>query len=134
MYLVKDGVLKNIILNTYYSKMLNTVSNGRASGLTNTYFEPGKISYKNLFENEKKIILITDVMGSFGNPITGEFSCGASGFYFEKNINFPINNFTLAGKITDIFKNIVLADDLEFKYSKNSPTALIKEGLRVGGL
>ena len=67
-------------------------------------------------------------MGAFGNAITGEFSCGAIGIYYEKNISYPVNNFTLGGKIENIFNNIVLADDLEFKYSKNCPTALITEG------
>ena len=73
-------------------------------------------------------------MGSFGNPTTGDFSCGATGVYYEGNDSYPINNFTVGGKLKDIFKNIVLADDLEFKYSKNSPTVLIEEGLVVGGI
>ena len=132
--LVKNGILNNIILNTYYSKMLNINSNGRSGGLTNTYFETGKISYNDLFKDYKKLILITDIMGSFGNPITGDFSCGATGIYFEKDESYPINNFTLGGKVNDIFKNIVLANDLEFKYSKNCPTALVQEGLVVGGV
>ena len=29
--------------------------------------------------------------------------------------------------------NLVLANDLKFKYSKNSPTAIVEEGLVVGG-
>ena len=132
--LVKNGFLNNIVLNTYYAKMLNINSNGRSDGLTNTYFEPGKIAYKNLFNDYKKVILVTDIMGSFGNPTTGDFSCGATGIYFENNESYPINNFTLAGKVEDIFKNIVLVNDLEFKYAKNCPTALIQEGLVVGGV
>jgi PmbA protein len=132
--LITNGTLSSIILNTYYSKMLNINSNGRAGGLTNTYFESGKVSYNDLFKDFKNVLLITDIMGSFGNSITGDFSCGATGIYFENNENYPINNFTLAGKIEDIFKNIVLANDLEFKYAKNCPTALIKEGLVVGGV
>jgi len=133
MYLVKNGVLKNIILDSYYSRMLNKESNGRASGLSNTFFEPGKYSYEDLFSSAKKLILITDIMGAFGNATTGEFSCGATGIYFDNDGFYPINNFTLGGKIENIFNNIILANDLEFKYSKNCPTALISEGLVVGG-
>jgi PmbA protein len=133
MYLVKNGILKNIILDSYYAKMLNKKTNGRASGLSNTFFEPGKHSYEDLFDCGKKLILITDIMGAFGNSTTGEFSCGATGVYYEKDSFYPINNFTLGGKIKNIFNNIILANDLEFKYSKNSPTALIPKGLVVGG-
>jgi len=133
MYLVKNGILKNIILDSYYSKILNKKSNGRASGLSNTFFEAGKRSYEDLFNCGKKLILITDTMGAFGNPTTGEFSCGATGIYYEKDFFYPVNNFTLGGKIENIFNNIILANDLEFKYSQNCPTALIVEGLVVGG-
>jgi PmbA protein len=133
IYLVKNGVLKNIILDSYYSRMLNKESNGRASGLSNAYFEPGKYSYEDLFNSTKKLILITDTMGAFGNATTGEFSCGATGIYFDNAGFYPINNFTIGGKIENIFNNIVLANDLEFKYSKNCPSALITEGLVVGG-
>ena len=133
IYLVKNGILKNIILDSYYAKMLNKKTNGRASGLSNTFFEPGKHSYEDLFDCGKKLILITDIMGAFGNATTGEFSCGATGVYYEKDSFYPINNFTLGGKIKNIFNNIILANDLEFKYSKNCPTALIPKGLVVGG-
>ena len=133
IYLVKNGVLKNIILDSYYSRMLNKESNGRASGLSNTFFEPGKHSYEDLFNSAKKLILITDTMGAFGNATTGEFSCGATGIYFDNDGFYPINNFTLGGKIENIFNSIILANDLEFKYSKNCPSALITEGLVVGG-
>jgi len=133
IYLVKNGILENIILDSYYAKMLNKESNGRASGLSNAFFVPGNKSYKDLFDCGKKLILITDIMGAFGNATTGEFSCGATGVYYEKDFSYPINNFTLGGKIENIFNNIILADDLEFKYSKNCPTALVTEGLVVGG-
>ena len=133
MYLVKNGILKNIILDSYYAKILNKKSNGRASGLSNTFFEAGKSSYEDLFNCGKKLILITDIMGAFGNPTTGEFSCGATGIYYEKDFFYPVNNFTIGGKIESIFNNITLANDLEFKYSENCPTALIAEGLVVGG-
>ena len=53
MYLVKNGILKNIILDSYYAKMLNKESNGRASGLSNTFFEPGKYSYEDLFDSRQ---------------------------------------------------------------------------------
>ena len=46
-------------------------------------------------------------MGNFGNTTTGEFSCGAAGVYYENGDNFPINNFTLGGKLEDIFMNLI---------------------------
>ena len=44
-------------------------------------------------------------------------------------ITNPISEITIAGNFNDIFKNITLANDLEFKFSTNSPTLLLKEWL-----
>ena len=45
---------------------------------------------------------------------------------------YPVSEITIAGNFKEMFKNIILADDLEFKYSTNSPTMLIS-GMTVGG-
>ena len=47
-------------------------------------------------------------------------------------ITNPISEITIAGNFNDIFKNITLANDLEFKFSTNSPTLLV-EGMVVAG-
>ena len=45
---------------------------------------------------------------------------------------YPVSEITIAGNFNEMFMNISLANDLEFKYSTNSPTMLIK-GMTVGG-
>ena len=58
---------------------------------------------------------------------------GATGFLVEnEEFRYPINEFTIAGNFKEIFKNITLANDLEFEYSINSPTMMI-EGMVVAG-
>ena len=67
------------------------------------------------------------------NLVTGDYSVGATGFMVEDGIfKYPVSEITIAGNFNDIFKNITLADDLEFKYSTNAPTMLI-EGMTVAG-
>ena len=44
----------------------------------------------------------------------------------------PINEITIAGNFKDMFQNITLANDLEFRYATNSPTMMI-EGMVVAG-
>ena len=48
-------------------------------------------------------------------------------------LTYPVSEITIAGNFIEMFKNTVLANDLEFKYSTNSPTMLIS-GMTVGGL
>ena len=131
--LIDHGVLKHYLVDTYNGKKLNLKSNGRSGGTTNLYFEKGSISYKDLLKLNKKTLYITETIGHGSNLVTGDYSVGATGFMVEDGIfKYPVSEITIAGNFKDIFKNITLADDLEFRYSTNAPTMLI-EGMTVAG-
>ena len=131
--LVEQGVLKHYLVDTYNGKKLNLKSNGRSGGTTNLYFEKGSISYKDLLKLNNRALYITETIGHGSNLVTGDYSVGATGFMVENGIfKHPVSEITIAGNFKDIFKNITLADDLEFKYSTNAPTMLI-EGMVVAG-
>ena len=131
--LVDQGVLKHYLVDTYNGKKLNLKSNGRSGGTSNLYFEKGSISYKNLLKINQKTLYITETIGHGTNLVTGDYSVGANGFMVEDGVfKYPVSEITIAGNFNDIFKNITLADDLEFKYSTNAPTMLI-EGMVVAG-
>ena len=56
-----------------------------------------------------------------------------SGILIENGeFKYPVNEITIAGNFKEMFKNITLANDLEFKYSVNSPTMMI-DGMTVAG-
>ena len=42
-------------------------------------------------------------------------------------LRYAVNEITIAGNLMEMYKNITLADDLEFIYSTNSPSILINE-------
>ena len=131
--LVDQGVLNHYLVDTYNGKKLNLKSNGRSGGTTNLYFEKGSISYNNLLKLNNRALYITETIGHGSNLVTGDYSVGATGFMVENGVfKYPVSEITIAGNFKDIFKNITLADDLEFKYSTNSPTMLI-EGMVVAG-
>ncbi len=131
--LVKEGELKNYLVDSYNGRKLNLQSNGRSGGTTNLYFENGKQSYEELLKINSKCIYITETIGHGSNLVTGDYSVGATGFLVESGeFRYPINEITIAGNFKDMFKNIFLANDLDFEYSTNSPTMLI-EGMTVAG-
>ena len=133
LQLVENGILKNYLVDTYNGKKLNLKSNGRSGGTTNLYFENGKISYEDLVKKNSRSLYITETIGHGSNLVTGDYSVGATGFLVEDGeFKHPVNEITIAGNFKDIFKNIILADDLEFEYSANSPTMMI-EGMTVAG-
>ncbi len=131
--LVDRGVLKHYLVDTYYGKKLNLKSNGRSGGTSNLYFEKGSISYKNLLKLNQRTLYITETIGHGSNLVTGDYSVGATGFMLENGVfKYPVSEITIAGNFKDMFKNITLANDLEFKYSTNAPTMLI-QGMVVAG-
>ena len=131
--LVKEGVLKSYLVDSYNGRKLNIKSNGRSGGTTNLYFENGNQSYDELLKMNSKCIYITETIGHGSNLVTGDYSVGATGFLVENGqFKYPINEITIAGNFKDMFKRIFLANDLDFEYSTNSPTMMI-EGMTVAG-
>ena len=131
--LVKNGILNDFLIETYSGKKIQRKSNGRSSGTTNLYFESGNQTFEQLKNSNKKILYINETIGRGANIITGDYSVGASGIMIQDgNFAYPVSEITIAGNFNDMFKNLVLANDLEFKYSTNSPTILIS-GMTVGG-
>ena len=89
--------------------------------------------HKDLLKLNHRTLYITETIGHGSNLVTGDYSVGATGFMVENGVfKYPVSEITIAGNFKDIFKNITLADDLEFKYSTNAPTMLI-EGMVVAG-
>ena len=131
--LVEQGILKHYLVDTYNGKKLDLKSNGRCGGTSNLYFENGKTSFKDLLSLNSKCLYITETIGRGSNIVTGDYSVGATGFLIENGeFKYPINEITIAGNLKDMFKNLTLADDLEFEYSTNSPTIMI-DGMVVAG-
>ncbi len=131
--LVKEGVLKSYLVDSYNGRKLDLKSNGRSGGTTNLYFENGNQSYDELLKFNSKCIYITETIGHGSNLVTGDYSVGATGFLVENGqFKYPINEITIAGNFKDMFKKIFLANDLDFEYSTNSPTMMI-EGMTVAG-
>ena len=131
--LVQQGVLKNYLVDTYNGRKLNLKSNGRCGGISNLYFDNGKVSYKDLLNSNSRVLYVTETIGHGSNIVTGDYSVGATGFLLEDGeFKYPINEFTIAGNFKDMFQNITLANDLEFEFSSNSPTMMI-EGMVVAG-
>ena len=131
--IVENGILNTYLTDTYYGKKLNLKSNGRAGGTTNLFFQNGYSSFDDLIKSYPKLLYVTETIGHGSNLVTGDYSVGASGFIIENGeFVYPVSEITIAGNFKDIFKNLTLANDLEYKYATNAPTTLL-EGMTVAG-
>ena len=143
--LVDHGTLKGALYNGYYARKQGCDSTGNASrsikspptvGYTNLYIENGSLSLDQLFDGISRGILITELMGVHtANPVTGDFSLGASGILIESGkLTKPVCGFAVAGNILDVFRKMTdIGNDLRFFGSVGSPSARISE-ISVGGL
>jgi PmbA protein len=128
LQLVKNGELQNIFLDTYHSNILGMETNGRSGGSTNLFFENGKSSLEEIIQAQKKALYITDLIGRGSDTITGDYSVGASGILIENGeLGYAVNEITIAGNLLDMYKNLDLANDLEFIYTTNAPSIIINQ-------
>ena len=139
--LVEDGMLKEWLLDGASARELGLVSNGRASrgtgspspGSTNVTLTPGSRSREELIASIDRGLLVTDMIGSGVNGITGDYSRGASGFLIEKGeIGPAVSEVTVAGNLSDMFARLVPGSDLESRFAIAAPSVMI-EGLTIAG-
>jgi PmbA protein len=74
-------------------------------------------------------LLVTELMGQGVNGVTGDYSRGASGFWVEDGvIAYPVHEVTIAGNLTDMYKNIVaLGNDVDVRGGIRTGSVLIGE-------
>ena len=133
LVIVKKGVLTEIFLDNYNSKILKTQTNGRCGGPTNLFIENGEYKIEKMISDQKKALFVTELIGRAGDITNGNYSVGASGLMIENGeIVYPVNEITLAGDLKDIFLNLIPANNLEMKYSTNSPALLIEQMMIAG--
>jgi PmbA protein len=147
--LIGKGILNGYLYNTYTAKKDSIASTGNAVrggftglptvGPTNLYSEPTSAEYTKRFENLVKDInrgiYVIETMGMHtANPISGEFSVGASGLWIENGeIKHPVKEAVISGNILDLFKKVVMVgDDLRF-YGNIGASSLLIEEIDISG-
>ena len=140
--IIDEGVLTSWLLDSGTARELGLTTTGHAQrgvstspspGPYNLNLEAGEVTPAELMSDIRQGFYVTDLIGSGVNGVTGDYSRGASGFWIENGkITYPVSEVTIAGHLLDIFKSLVPANDLEFRYGVNAPTLRI-EGLTLGG-
>ena len=139
---IDDGVLTSWLMDSATARELGRTTTGHAHrgvssspspGSYNLHLEAGEMTPAELISDIKQGFYVTDLIGSGVNGVTGDYSRGASGFWIENGkITYPVSEVTIAGHLLQVFKSLVAANDLEFRYGINAPTVRI-EGLTLGG-
>jgi PmbA protein len=139
---VDDGRLKSWILDSATARELGMKTTGHAQrgvssapspGTTNLHLAPGDRTPAQLIADIEDGLYVADLIGMGVNLVTGDYSRGAAGFWIENGaLTYPVSEVTIAGHLLDIFRTLVPANDLTFRYGINAPTLRV-EGLTVAG-
>lgn len=132
--IVENGVLNTWLLTSYSANKMGLQTTGHAGGIHNWLVGAGGGSFQQMLQKLDTGLLVTEMMGQGVNVVTGDYSRGAAGFWVEKGIiQYPVHEITIAGKLSDMFSNIVaIGDDIDPKGSIQSGSVLISE-MQVAG-
>ena len=142
--LVEKGILKGFLYNTIVAKRAGVESTGNASrggykslpgiGFHNLFMDAGESSKDEIIKATKIGLLLKGVTGYGINPVNGNFSGGATGFWIlDGQIAFPVKGLTIAGSADEILNGIdMVGDDLDLNRSFTAPTFRVRE-MQIGG-
>ena len=145
--LIERGRLAAFLHNTYTARRGRTVSTGNGGrgsyrtppdvSPTNLYLAPGSAGPHELLKAAEGGVYIQDVSGvhSGANPISGEFSVGATGLRIKGGeLGEPLREMTMATTLFEVLKAVrAVGSDLRFFGALGSPTVLVGE-LTVAGV
>jgi len=132
--IVSDGILRSYVLSTYSARKLGLHSTGNAGGVRNLTIDSGDLDYQGLLKQLGTGLLVTELMGQGVNMVTGDYSRGAAGFWVENGeIQYPVEEITIAGNLKDMFKNIIaVGNDVDYRSNVRTGSILV-ERMSIAG-
>ena len=125
--LIDRGIVAGFLYDHFYGRKLNRPSTANAvrgglsappsCGTTNLFVAPGSTPLQEMTAGMPKGFFIQELMGVHtANPITGEFSLGASGQWIEKGQRIhPVRGVAVSGNLFDML-NHIQAVSREFRW------------------
>jgi PmbA protein len=140
--MIDDGVLTGWFLDLAAAAKLKMAPTGNARrgvgsppgpGTSNFFIENGTLSRADLIADIDEGFLVTEMIGSTVDMITGDYSRGAGGFWISKGkISHPISEATIAGNLKDMFMQITAANDIDLRDSMAAPSLRV-DSMMVAG-
>ncbi len=123
--IIDRGVLQGYFLSSYSARKLGMETTGNAGGNHNLIVHDTGHSFADLLAEMKTGFLVTELLGHGVNPVTGDYSRGAAGFWVENGeIAYPVEEITIAGNLREMFQNITAVGN----------DVLVRGGKRVGSI
>ncbi|XBC38797.1 MAG: metalloprotease PmbA [Buchnera aphidicola (Melaphis rhois)] len=134
--IVRNGVLQTWLLDNYSAKKMNLTSTSNSGGIHNwLILGISNMNLEELIIFMHRGVLITELLGDGLNLVTGDYSCGAVGFWIENSIiKNSVSEITISGNLKDMFKNIVsIGNDIDIRHKILSGSILLSS-MQISGL
>ena len=133
--IITDGILQTYLMTSYSGRKMGLPSTGHAGGIHNWLVKPNRSGGLNTLLAEMGTgLLVTEFLGSAINPVTGEYSRGAAGFWVENGeAQYPVAEITIAGQLQEMYQQIIaVGDDIEHRSNIQTGSILL-EKMKVSG-
>lgn len=133
-FVIEKGVVQGYFLSSYSARKLGMQTTGNAGGAHNLYLHSTHASQADLLREMGTGLLVTELMGQGVNMLTGDYSRGAAGFWVENGvIAYPVSEITIAGRLQEMFMNMVGVADDALKRSSNKMGSILISEMTVAG-
>jgi PmbA protein len=140
--LVEGGRITGWLMDCASARQLGRAPTGHAvrggggapgAGPSNVHLAAGSVTPAELMADIADGVYVTNLIGQGVNGVTGDYSRGASGFRIVAGeLAGPVDEFTIAGNLIEMFAALVPANDLEWYRAINVPTLRI-DGMMIAG-
>ena len=105
--LVEGGVVQRYVLGSYSARKLGLQTTANAGGVHNLQVAANAGDVASMMRGMGRGLLVTELMGQGVNPITGDYSRGADGFWVEHGVPvYAVDGITIAGNLKGMFAAI----------------------------
>jgi len=143
--IIDAGILQGFLYNTMVASRAGVESTGNASrggyaslpgiGPHAFYVLNGETDPGEILRSTRNGLYLKSVTGYGINPVSGNFSGGAQGFWIENGrLAFPVMGLTIAATADEMLNGIdLLGNDLDLNRTTTAPTFRIRE-MQIGGV
>lgn len=132
--LIEHGVLQGYVLGSYTARKLKMQSTANAGGVRNVSITHSDNDFDTMLSTMGTGLLVTELIGSGINMVTGDYSRGAAGFWIENGkIQHAVDEVTIAGNLADMFMKIAeIGNDVDYRGNIHSGSILL-DNMTIAG-
>jgi PmbA protein len=106
---------------------LRTTGNAGGTHNLTVHPDPANRGFRELLAEMDNGLLVTELIGQGVNPVTGDYSRGAAGFWVERGeMAYPVEEITIAGNLRDMYRDIAaVGNDLDLRGNTRTGSILL---------